>query len=432
LKLRFEGNELCGQCHRLDTYDSADHHFHKKVVDGKPSDGALCVSCHMPEQPYMVIDWRADHSLRVPRPDLTRSIGTPNACGRAGCHADKSLDWQIAEYEKWYGRAKKPHFGTVLAAGREGRPEARGQLVRLAGDPLYPAIVRATALSLLGGYSPDEPVVRLFDVALVDEEPLIRRTAVEFLPASDAETVVTKLVPLLFDGVRAVRTLAGSRLAGAPDELLEPYQRERLAEVIAEHVADMRTSLDFSFAGHNLGNLYSQLGEPEKAIEFYRAAIDVDELFFPAKMNLAVLYNSAGRNDEAEALLREVLDAYPEEAQAAYSLGLLLAEMGRLEEAVVFLQRATTIEPGRARAHYNLGLALQAARRVDEAGEALRAAVAIEPENLDYLYGLADHYGRSGNLRAAISIAERMIATHPDNPLGRDLKVQLERALNGG
>ena len=34
-----------------------------------------------------------------------------------------------------------------------------------------------------------------------------------------------------------VITLAGSRLAGAPDELLEPYQRERLAEVIAEHVA---------------------------------------------------------------------------------------------------------------------------------------------------------------------------------------------------
>ena len=84
------------------------------------------------------------------------------------------------------------------------------------------------------------------------------------------------LKPMLLDEVRAVRTLAGSRLAGAPDELLEPYQRERLAEVIAEHVADMRYSLDFSFAGHNLGNLYSQLGEPEKAIEFYRAAIDVE------------------------------------------------------------------------------------------------------------------------------------------------------------
>ena len=429
LKLRFEGNDLCGQCHRLDTYDSPDHHFHKKIVDGAPSNAALCISCHMPQQPYMVVDWRADHSLRVPRPDLTRSIGTPNACAQAGCHADKSLDWQVTEYEKWYGRAKKPHYGTVLAAGREGRPEAREQLVRLAGDPLYPAIVRATALSLLGDYLPDESTTRLFDLALADEEPIIRRTAVETLPAAGVETLVTKLVPLLFDEVRAVRTLAGSRLAGAPDGLLEPYQRERLAEVIAEHVADMRYSLDFSFAGHNLGNLYSQLGEPDKAIDAYQSAIEVDELFFPAKMNLAVLYNAAGRNDEAEVLLREVLEAYPEEAQAAYSLGLLLAEMGRLDEAAVFLRRTTVIEPERARAHYNLGLALQATGRIDEAGEALRAAVEIEPQNLDYLYGLADHYGRGGNLRAAISVAEQMIATHPENPLGRDLKAQLERAL---
>jgi len=432
LKLHFEGNELCGQCHRLDTYDSADHHFHKKMVDGEPSAGALCISCHMPQQLYMVVDWRADHSLRVPRPDLTRDIGTPNACGQAGCHADKGLRWQIDEYEKWYGRAKKPHYGTVLAAGRERQGEAREQLVRLAGDPLYPAIVRATALSLLGNYPPDPSTARIFDLGLADEEPIIRRTAVEFLSATAIEEVVTKLAPLLFDPVRAVRTLAGSRLAGAPDELLKPYQREQLGKVIAEHVADMRYSMDFAFAGHNLGNLYSQLGESEKAIEAYRSALEVDDLFFPAKMNLAVLYNTAGRNEEAEILLREILASYPDEDQAAYSLGLLLAEMGRLDEAVEFLGRAATLQPDRTRAHYNLGLALQALGRIDEAEGALLRAVELEPENLDYLYGLADHYARAGNIRAAILVAEQMIATHPENPIGRDLKTQLERALSGG
>jgi len=432
LKFHFEGNELCGQCHRLDTYDSADHHFHKKTVDGKPSAAALCISCHMPQQPYMVVDWRADHSLRVPRPDLTRDIGTPNACGQIGCHADKSVEWQVREYESWYGRAKKPHYGTILAAGRDRRAEAREPLVRLAGDVLYPPIVRATALSLLGSYPPAPSTARIFDLGLADEEPIIRRTAVEFLPANTIEEVVTKLAPLLFDPVRAVRTLAGSRLAGAPGELLKPYQREQLAVVIAEHVADMRYSMDFAFAGHNLGNLFTQLGETEKAIEAYRSAIEVDDLFFPAKMNLALLYNAAGRNEEAEALLREVLDAYPDEAQAAYSLGLLLAEMGRLDEAVEFLGRAATLQPERTRAHYNLGLALQALGRIDEAEAALRRAVDLEPENLDYLYGLADHLARAGDLRAAIDVAERMIATHPENPVGRDLKAQLQRALPGG
>ena len=64
----------------------------KRFHEGEPSDGALCVKCHMPEQPYMVIDERADHSLRVPRPDLSQTLGTPNACSQGGCHDDRSLE----------------------------------------------------------------------------------------------------------------------------------------------------------------------------------------------------------------------------------------------------------------------------------------------------------------------------------------------------
>ena len=117
-----QGNELCLQCHQREVYDTPDHHFHKKAVDGRPSDGALCVKCHMAERPYMVVDWRADHSFRRPRPDLTAEIGTPNACSQAGCHADKPLAWVLKSYRDWYGRARLPHYGTTFAAARAGKP----------------------------------------------------------------------------------------------------------------------------------------------------------------------------------------------------------------------------------------------------------------------------------------------------------------------
>jgi len=353
LKLKFEGNGLCLQCHRADAYDTADHHFHKKVYEGKPSDGALCIKCHMPEQPYMVIDERADHSLRVPRPDLSQTLGTPNACSQGGCHGDKPLSWSVDAFTRWYGQAKKPHYGPTLAAGREGGPEARDDLVRLAGDALYPAIVRATALSLLGQY-PGEESTRAFAVALADPEPLMRHTAINSVVAASPEELVELVAPLLFDPMKAVRMQAAVQLADVPDQLLKPYQREALSEALAEYRLAMEHSLDFAFAGHNLGNLAARLGDMAEAERYYWTAVSIDDLFYPAKANLAVLLNGQGRNDEAETLLRSVLDAYPEQYEVAYSLGLLLAEMGRYIEAETYLSQAAAGMPEHPGAARNL------------------------------------------------------------------------------
>ena len=353
MKLLFEGNDLCLQCHRADAYDTSEHHFHKKIFEGRPSDGGLCIKCHMPERPYMVIDERADHSLRVPRPDLSQTLGTPNACSQGGCHDDRPLSWSVDAFTKWYGQAKKPHYGPTLAAGREGRPEARDALVRLAGDELYPAIVRATALSLLGQY-PGEESTRAFAVALADPEPLMRHTAVNSIVAASPEELVELVAPLLFDPMKAVRMQAAVQLADVPDQLLKPYQREALADTLAEYRKAMEYSLDFAFAGHNLGNLAARLGDAAEAERYYRMAVSIDDLFYPAKANLAVLLNARGENNEAEALLRSILEAYPEQYDVLYSLGLLLAEMGRYQEAESYLALAAAGMPDHPGAARNL------------------------------------------------------------------------------
>jgi predicted Zn-dependent protease len=45
----------------------------------------------------------------------------------------------------------------------------------------------------------------------------------------------------------------------------------------------------------------------------------------------------------------------------------------------------------------------------------------LEPDNIDFLYGLADYYLKRGLLDNARRVAERMVATHPDNPLGNQI-----------
>ena len=64
-------------------YDTVDHHFHKQEGEaGEPitsaegevlfevGTGAQCVQCHMPGRYYMGVDYRPDHSFRIPDPAL--------------------------------------------------------------------------------------------------------------------------------------------------------------------------------------------------------------------------------------------------------------------------------------------------------------------------------------------------------------------------
>jgi tetratricopeptide (TPR) repeat protein len=425
-----DGNELCLKCHRADTYDSYDHHFHKKVHEGKPSPGALCVKCHMAEQPFMVVDWRADHSLRLPRPDLSSEINTPNACMQIGCHDDKPLSYSLDACRKWYGQARKPHYGQILAAGRALDPEAEDDLARLAEDPLYPAIVRATAASLLLQY-PGEVAQQAFARLLYDSEPLLRHTAALNVTPPSAEVMAEWMPPLLADPVRSVRMQAANRLAEIPRELLEPYQQTALDEALDEYRGAMTAMLDFSHGGLNLGNLAGILGDQELAEHYYRTALAVDDLFFPAKINLAVLLSQMNRSTEAEPLLREIVAEYPAMTRGSYLLGLLLVELGNPEEAVLHLERAAVQMPQPARVYYNLGLLYQQLQRIEEAERSLRSAVDAAPLDLEILYGLADHYIRRRMLDEAKGVAEKMIAAHPEHPLGTELMKQLDSVGEG-
>jgi tetratricopeptide (TPR) repeat protein len=433
------GNALCLQCHRAAVYDTRAHHFHKKVGEkGEPlksadgrvlfdvGSGAECAQCHMPGHIYMGIDYRPDHSLRIPRPDLSLKLGVPNACNR--CHQEKSIQWADDYFTRWYGPGRPGHYGTIIDAGRRHLPAASQDLIRLAGDALYPVIVRATALSLLGTY-PAKDSIQAYEPALADDEALIRRTAIDQLNAADLNKQTALLAAMLYDPVKAVRIEAARRMTEIKDPQLDGSQKKRYQAALLEYQEAMEYSADFAFARYNLGNMYVNLGQPEKAIDSFRGAIRIDSQFYPAKVNLAMLFNQLGRSDETEALLSEVVDAHPELYEVQYSLGLLLAEKKKYAEAAGHLEIAAKGMPDRARVRYNLGLLLQQLKRDMEAEAALLGALEIEPDNLDYLYAVADHYLKSGKLTKARDFAERMIEKHPANPIGRDILNYINKKL---
>jgi tetratricopeptide (TPR) repeat protein len=413
-----EGNDLCLQCHKRAVYDTKDHHFHKqkgelgepvKAQDGRVlfgvGTGASCEQCHMPGRDYMGIDYRPDHSFRIPRPDLTQKIDVPNACNR--CHVDKTASWSMEKLSIWYGQKKRPHYGTVLNVGRLRPGEVQKDLIRLTEDRLYPPIVRATALSLLASYPSEESRSALIR-ALSDETSLMRHTAVQNLYADDPIDHLNRLAPLLYDPVKAVRGETARQLVTTSSDSMSPDLRNQFEKALSEYQLAMERLADFASSRHNLGNLSAEQGKIESAIRHYKKAIDIDQEFFPSKVNLAMLYNRQGKNQLAEKLFKEVVTAYPDQYEATYSLGLLLAEMNKLEQAAVYLRRSAKGLPNRARIRYNLGILLQQIDNYDEAESALQGALAIEPNNPEYLYAMAVFYLQRQRLDEAKPLAERL------------------------
>jgi len=429
-KRHVEGNDLCTRCHKRDVFDTTAHHFHKPEYEGKPSPGWLCQNCHMPQRAYMGIDERADHSIRIPRPDLSLSLGTPNACTTAGCHADKGDRWAAEATARWYGQARRPHYGTVIAAARRADPSALNALVTLTQDRLSPAIVRATAVSLLARYRAPAATEAIAQ-ALEDEESLVRHAAVEGSDALAPADRIRRLSPLLQDPVKAVRAAAARALAETPGFAPgrdDTDEAPRFRSALAEFEAAMRHLLDFASSGFNLGNLYGAQGRFADAERYYRVALRIDPLFVRARVNYAMLLAGQGRLTDAERELREAVRAEPKLAEARYNLGLLLAETGRLKEAVVEFERVIRTDPGFARAHYNLALAERDLGRLAAARASLDRALAIEPDNGDVFFALVDLLIRQNRLDEARRTAERWAERQPNDARARDVLTRLRRA----
>lgn len=421
LQLKSDGNSLCTRCHIDAGYDTPDHHHHEPG-----GSGAACVECHMPERTYMVVDPRRDHSIRIPRPDLTRKIGSPNACN--GCHTDESVAWAEQHVNEWYGTDREPHFGEALHAGRAGAAGSAVALAALVEDAEQPGIARATALSLLRGMSSPTGLDAI-STGLTAADPMVRAAAANALRGYPVQAR-SAVRALLEDPVSLVRVEAARALAAVPRRALDPADVAAFDEAFDELVRAELANAERATAHLNLGAAYSDRGANAEAERAYRTALRLAPDFFPVYANLADLYRVQRRDAEAEQLLRDALAEYPDEALLQHTLGLVLVRLRKNHEAVGALRKAAEREPGIARYAYVYAIALRSTGDTAGSLAALEDAHARHPRDRRVLYALATTLGESGDLRRAIEYATKLVALAAGEPGARDLLEALRARQN--
>ncbi|WPL19234.1 putative PEP-CTERM system TPR-repeat lipoprotein [Thiorhodovibrio winogradskyi] len=406
------GDATCVQCHAPARYASTAHHFHPP-----DSRGASCIECHMPPTTFMVVDARHDHSFRIPRPDLSLTMGTPNACTQ--CHADQTDAWAARHTATWYGEAPQPlaQSAQAMQAARAGHPAAGQMLQAIAANPAQPAITRATALQALADY-PDNAMLTQVQQSLNSPDPLLRLGALHAL-ATLGPTQRRLAVPLLGDANKAIRIEAARLLAGLPTEAFTPQEKERLAQGIEEYIAVQTFNAERPEAQVNLGVLYADLGRYQEAEQAYRQAIAQQPQFVPASVNLALLLSERGQEPAAERLLRQGLTRNPDSADLHHALGLSLVRQQRLESALVALAKAAELAPNNLRYGYVHAVALQANDQIAAAIQVLERLDQQSPANLDILSALVNYHRQIGEDAKALEYARRLPQQTPANPAAR-------------
>ncbi|MDJ0918162.1 MAG: tetratricopeptide repeat protein [Woeseiaceae bacterium] len=280
-------NDICAQCHLPTKFASTEH---------APSNE--CVSCHMQDEIYMGVDARRDHSFRLPK---TQS--DPN------------------------------HYGAAIAAARGGQVD-----VVAVSDKTYPAIARATLLTLLRAPFTDDEIA-LLESAVRDPDPLLRIGALQAIHASPPEIRPSLGANLLSDPVRAVRVQAALTFVETRDLL--PLEASRAyAGAAEEYRQSLLATASFPESMTFLSDFEFRMGDNGRAIQYLQHALRLDPKLAVARHSYGLALVRERRYDEALAELEQAYELDPANARYAFVYAVSLNSLGRVNEATAVLAKA--------------------------------------------------------------------------------------------
>lgn len=405
--VKTQDNGLCTQCHTAERYDVEKHHHHKAA-----SEGARCISCHMPETTYMEVDDRRDHSFSIPAPQHSDAMNTPNACN--SCHRAQSNEWSTLAIEKWSTPSTPDPFAYINARAQKADVLALRGMVEYATDEQNPAIRRATLLSLTGNI-PSRLTAETISQQLTSDNPLVRRAAVEatgFIPLQHRWGL---LKAMMTDESSSVRFAVANQLAGFGSEV-NGDDYIALNKLLREYEEQLRLSQDMP-AGQAAIAMYAlNQGDTEQALKALKKALEIEPGYAPALLNLADLYRGLGDEEKAQETLSKAMLVAPDSGAIQHSFGLYWIRQGQLETALGYLKAATEQDDSVVRYAYVYAVALESSGQLESAIKTLEAANERWPNQYDVLLSIILYLEKTERASESWPYLSNLSAIAPNDP----------------
>lgn len=300
------GNQLCARCHDAGKYDDRSHHFHDP-----DNEGGKCVDCHMPSRLLFGIDERADHYVRIPRPDLTVTTGSPNSCNN--CHDEEEAGWAETVMRGWYGEKifNRRAYAQMFHSLWTGGTEAPGLMASLIRDTGWNSFARASALA--GIPLTDTAVfLELVGIGVENDDPLMRYAAVLASEKLEPLQAFQSIFNLLDDPERtvsfyALQSASRVRMDDLPREVKMGFsQAMNLYINLLVSLGDRPENIK------KLANYYALYKDYSKAVPLYETALELDPSDREALSSLRNIYTVLNDNDKLRELERRFMHSTPD------------------------------------------------------------------------------------------------------------------------
>lgn len=415
-KLKGGRENVCFQCHMPTKYKTPSHHFHKEE-----GTGASCISCHMPKITVMVVDPRSDHSIRIPRPDISVKTGATNACNN--CHKDKTNEWSLTAFKKWYGNKYDTisHYGFAFNKIRTNQPDAQIALNKVINDKNMTNIVVGTAIRFQD-YNNNPLAFENLKMALSSPSPLVRRAGLESLRNLPKQQQFEYALPLVNDKVYGVSYMASSLIYDMPLENLSANQQTLVKKARKDYINQLLYWQDRSLGLSSLGVAAIGLGKLDQADAYFKKAIAKDTLNLISKINYADLKRMQGKNAECIALLSEVLSIDKTFSAAYQGLAFAYIRSGDKAKAFKTLEIAKNTVKNDAQNHYYYAVMQNDSGKTKEAISTIMSALKTYPNNEQLLTLAYSIHSNKGETIEANAILNMLVKAFPNNKQYQQIK----------
>ena len=152
---------------------------------------------------------------------------------------------------------------------------------------------------------------------------------------------------------------------------------------------------------NNLGTIYSQIKQIDKAILLFEESIKKFPDCIEAYPNLANVLLAKGSSNTAKNILNKAIEINPKDINALVNLACVLKDSGNPKQAEKFLKDALKINPSFDFALTNLGAVLNELEKFDEGEQYLRKALSINSSSPMALNNLGNILSNKKNNKEA-------------------------------